>query len=100
MTNSNTTKLTAVISFQMHFGYLLNLRSKDSLKMRLSASMTLGNMRANGVRTLAVWCLGRNCHHQFILDVSTYADDVTVPSFGSRLRCAVCGHFGADARPN
>jgi hypothetical protein len=22
-------------------------------------AMTLGNMRANGVRTLAAWCLGR-----------------------------------------
>jgi hypothetical protein len=26
-----------------------------------SPPMTLGNMRANGVRTLAVWCLGRGC---------------------------------------
>jgi len=23
--------------------------------------MTLGNMRANGERTLAAWCLGRGC---------------------------------------
>jgi len=23
--------------------------------------MTLGNMRANGVRTLAAWCPGRGC---------------------------------------
>jgi hypothetical protein len=23
--------------------------------------MTLGNMRANGVRMLGVWCLGRGC---------------------------------------
>jgi len=23
--------------------------------------MTLGNMRASGVRTLAAWCLGRGC---------------------------------------
>jgi len=28
-----------------------------------SAPMTLGNMRANGVRTLAAWCLGRGCNH-------------------------------------
>jgi hypothetical protein len=26
--------------------------------------MTLGNMRANGVRTLAAWCLGRGCDHR------------------------------------
>ena len=28
-----------------------------------SAPMTLGNMRANGVRTLAAWCHGRGCNH-------------------------------------
>ena len=26
--------------------------------------MTLANMRANGVRTLAAWCLGRGCEHR------------------------------------
>ena len=26
--------------------------------------VTLGNMRANGVRTLAAWCLGRGCKHR------------------------------------
>jgi hypothetical protein len=41
--------------------------------------MTLGNMRANGVRTLAAWCLGRSCNHHRILDVSSYSDDVPVP---------------------
>jgi len=25
-------------------------------------------MRANGVRMLAAWCLGRGCHHHSILD--------------------------------
>jgi hypothetical protein len=25
--------------------------------------MTFGNMRNNGVRTLAAWCLGRGCNH-------------------------------------
>ena len=62
--------------------------------------MTLGNMRANGVRTLAVWCSGCGCDHYRVLEVSTYADNVPVPSFGPRLRCERCGHLGADARPN
>jgi hypothetical protein len=26
--------------------------------------VTLGNMRANGVRTLAAWCLGRGLHNE------------------------------------
>lgn len=62
--------------------------------------MTLGNMRANGVRTLAVYCSGRGCGYRAILDVSAYPDGVTVPSFGPKLRCRRCGHLGADARPN
>jgi hypothetical protein len=32
--------------------------------------MTLGNMRANGVRTLALTCEALFCHHSAVLDVS------------------------------
>jgi len=46
------------------------------------APMTLGNMRANGVRTLAMWCLSRGCNHFRVLDVTDYRDDVAVSSFG------------------
>jgi len=62
--------------------------------------ITLGNMRENGVRTLDVWCLGRDRHHHRMLDVDAMPDDVAVPSIGPRLRCERCGHRGADARPN
>lgn len=62
--------------------------------------MTLGNMRANGVRSLDVYCLGRDCHHHAVLDANSYGDDLTVPSFGPRMRCQRCGHRGADVRPN
>jgi hypothetical protein len=59
--------------------------------------MTLGNMRANGVRALAAWCLDRSCNHRSTLNVSKYADDVPVPSFGPRMVCTICGAIGADA---
>jgi hypothetical protein len=35
-----------------------------------------------------------------VLDVAGYPDDVPVPAFGPRLRCEICGHLGADVRPN
>src|ERR1019366_5939813 len=54
------------------------------------ASMPLGNMRVNGGRSLAAWCLGRGCNHFRVLDVSGYPDDVPVPSFGTRLRWKRC----------
>jgi hypothetical protein len=62
--------------------------------------MPLGNMRANGVRTLAVWCSRRGCGHHCVVEVERYGDDVPVPWFGPRMRCERCGHLGADARPN
>jgi hypothetical protein len=62
--------------------------------------MTLGNMRANGVHTLAVYCGGRWCNHDALLDVGGYPDDVPVPSFGPRIVCTICGAIGADERSN
>jgi hypothetical protein len=60
--------------------------------------MTLGNMRAQGVRTLSVSCW--QCHHAGVLSVDRWPDAVHVPSFGPRMVCTRCGIFGADARPN
>jgi hypothetical protein len=48
------------------------------------APMSLGNTRANGVRTLAAWCLGRGCNHFRVLDVCGYPNDVPAPSLGPR----------------
>ena len=62
--------------------------------------MTLANMRSLGVNSLSVWCAGRDCWHQTTLDVAGFPDAATVPSFASRLRCAACGHLGAEVMPN
>jgi hypothetical protein len=62
--------------------------------------MTLGNALQNGVRSLAITCGALWCHHQAVLDMNAYADDVVVPSFGPRMVGTVCGAVGADARPN
>jgi hypothetical protein len=51
--------------------------------------MTLGNMREKGVRTLAINC--ERCHHDAVLDVSSFPDDVPVPTFGPRMVCTRCG---------
>ena len=59
--------------------------------------MTLRNMRENGVRSLAITCGAVWCHHQAVLDVNGFADDVAVPAFGPRMVCTVCGAIGADA---
>ena len=38
--------------------------------------MTLGNMRDQGVRSLAITCGAVWCHHEAVLDVNGFADDV------------------------
>jgi hypothetical protein len=60
--------------------------------------MTLGNMRANGVRALSVTCW--LCHHGAVLAADPWPDEVPVPSFDPRTVCTGCGIVGADARPN
>jgi len=62
-------------------------------------SMTLGNMRRNGVRGLFVTC--QNCVHYAEVNVDKWPDDVPVLSFGPRMRCSKC-LIGGDipvARP-
>ena len=55
-------------------------------------------MRENGVRSLA-WEVPL-CHHEAVLDVSAWQDQIPVPEFGPRMVCTNCGVIGADARPN
>jgi hypothetical protein len=60
--------------------------------------MTLGNMRENSVRSLSVSC--SLCHHEAVVDVTPWPDDVPVRRFGPRMVCTRCGIIGADARPH
>jgi hypothetical protein len=60
--------------------------------------MTLRNVRANGVRSLAVQC--HRCRHEVIMNVDQVPRDITVPSFGRRMVCTKCWTIGADVRPN
>jgi hypothetical protein len=64
-----------------------------------SLPMTLGNLRAQSVRSLSVsrWVCYRG---GVVLAVDPWPDDMPVPAFGPRMVCTVCGIVGADARPN
>src|ERR1700674_1804817 len=59
---------------------------------------TLGSIRADGVRSLLIYCTA--CTHSAVLNVDRYADDIFVPSFNSYMVCTQCGIIGAEARPN
>jgi hypothetical protein len=57
--------------------------------------LQLGNMRANGARSLDVSCW--QCHHRAILSADPWSDDVPVPTFGPRMVCTRCGIISAGA---
>ena len=55
--------------------------------------MTLGNMRANGVRSLLVYCSA--CPRTVVFNADAYPEAVPVPAFGPRMVCTGCGMIGA-----
>jgi hypothetical protein len=59
---------------------------------------TLGNMRAQGVRSIEAYCY--ICHHSAVLNVDQWPDAFPLPSFGARMVCTGCGIVGADVRAN
>ena len=62
--------------------------------------MTLrpANLQENGVRSRGSF--GAACRHEAELNVDTYDEATTVPSFGPKMVCTCCGIIGADVRPN
>jgi len=62
--------------------------------------MTFGNMRANGVHYLRVYCAGRLCHHQASISADYFADDPFVVDLGRRMVCTVCGAIGVETMPD
>ena len=62
--------------------------------------MPLGNMRANGVRSLIVICINATCRHEAIVNVDGQSDAAFVPALGRLMRCQQCKQRGADVRPN
>ena len=62
--------------------------------------MDLANMRRQGVRGLAVYCLNHACQHRTVISADDYPDDTTVPSFALRMKCSKCGGRRVDVRPN
>jgi hypothetical protein len=62
--------------------------------------MTLGKLRRNGVRGLAVYCLNHSCQHRAVISAEEFPDELEVPSFGLRMKCSKCGGKRVDVRPN
>jgi hypothetical protein len=64
-------------------------RSISGTGHKFGPPMTLGNMRQNGVRSLAVSCFC--CRHEAVVSADQWPDHVPVPTFGRRMVRTRCG---------
>jgi hypothetical protein len=63
--------------------------------------VTLGHMRAQGVRRLLIYCsVGPYCHHSATVDVDRWPDETAVRELCPKAVCTKCGIIGADVRPD
>jgi hypothetical protein len=63
--------------------------------------ITLGEMRSdNGPRRLLIYCADYKCSHSIVIDSERWPDHVRLSDLELKFTCQVCGHRGADVRPN
>jgi rRNA maturation protein Nop10 len=65
--------------------------------MRGFESMSLANMRQNGVRSVIAACA--NCGRSTDVNVDLLPETLIVPEVGKRLRCSSCGGKTISTRP-
>jgi hypothetical protein len=61
--------------------------------------ITLGEMRASGVRGLLVYCSDYKCSHSTAISADKWQDSVRLFDIEPLFTCHACGHKGADVRP-
>jgi hypothetical protein len=62
--------------------------------------ITLGEMRASGVRGLLIYCSDYKCSHSVAISGDPWEGDVRLSDIEPRFTCRTCGRKGADVRPN
>src|SRR5271169_2867726 len=62
--------------------------------------ITLGEMRAAGVRGLPIYCCDYHCSHWTAISGDRWPDDVRLSDLEPKFVCQGCGRRGADVRPN
>jgi len=61
--------------------------------------LTLGEMRAIGVRGLLVYCSDYHCSHSVAISADRWPQDVTLSDLEAQFVCQACGNRG-DLRPD
>ncbi|GJD52712.1 hypothetical protein OPKNFCMD_5478 [Methylobacterium crusticola] len=53
--------------------------------------MNVGDLRAQGETTAAVFCNGLDCQHHAVIATERFPDHLPFPALARRLVCSVCG---------
>ena len=76
----------------------MTLRGRLRSAERRHQKITLGEMRASGVRGLLIYCSDYQCSHWTPISGDRWPDDVRLSDIEGRF--VACGQRGADVRPN
>jgi len=70
--------------------------------MNRQQKITLGEMRSGrgGVRGLLVYCSDHKCAHSIAISGDEWSDETRLSDLEPHFVCKVCGHRGADVRPD
>jgi hypothetical protein len=74
-------------------------RAKQRPEPYRGQPVTLGHMRAHGVRRLLIYCSTGLCHHSATIEADRWPDDTAVRDLCPKAVCTKCGMIGADVRP-
>ena len=66
--------------------------------MNRPQKITLGEMRAMGIRGLLIYCADYKCSHNVAISADQWPDDVRLSDLEALFVCQACGLKGADVR--
>jgi hypothetical protein len=53
--------------------------------------VTVAASRASGLHTVAAFCEARGCHHDAVVSLDDWPDEMPIPDMALHLRCSKCG---------
>jgi hypothetical protein len=62
--------------------------------------ITLGEMRASGVRGVLICCADFKCSHWIAVSADQWSGETRLSDLEDRFVCTACGQRGADVRPD
>jgi hypothetical protein len=68
--------------------------------MQRAQKITVGEMRSSGVTGVVVFCSNHKCGHNVTMSAEQWPDEIRLSDIEQQFICKVCGHRGAEIRPN